>query len=127
MRYFSVSEAEDLIPEIEKIYAAVIEIAGKIQLKSEQIDRLQSQKGDVAQIAIEKSQLEFLTGGLEDWLRKILDLGAFPKGLNPALVDFPHRLAGKEVYLCWQVGEKHITYYHGIEEGFPGRKKLPAN
>lgn len=127
MRYFSVSEAEDLIPEIEKIYAAVIEIAEKIQLKSEQIDRLQSQKGSVAQIAIEKSQLEFLTGGLEDWLRKILDLGAFPKGLNPALVDFPHRLGGKEVYLCWQVGEKQITHYHGIEEGFPGRKKLPAN
>lgn len=126
MRYFSVQEAEELIPEIEKIFAAVIEIAGKIQSKSELIGRLQGQKDD-AQLAIEQSQLEFLTGGMEDWLRKILDLGAYPKGLNPALVDFPHRLAGREVYLCWQVGEKYISHYHGIEEGFPGRKKLPVH
>lgn len=126
MRYFSVQEAEELIPEIEKIFASVIEIAGKIQSKSELIGRLQGQK-DAAQLAIEQSQLEFLTGGMEDWLRKILDLGAYPKGLNPALVDFPHRLNGREVYLCWQVGEKHISHYHGIEEGFPGRKKLPAH
>ena len=127
MRYFSIQEAEELIGELEKIYAAIHDIAGKIQAKAELISRLEGRENSLAQIAIEKSQMEFLTGGMEDWLRKILDLGAFPKGLNPSLVDFPHRLGGREVYLCWQMGEKHISYYHGLEEGFGGRQKLPLS
>jgi hypothetical protein len=55
------------------------------------------------------------------------DALAQPKGLDPALVDFPHRLAGADVVLCWKLGEKKITYYHGNEEGFAGRKALPKN
>ena len=127
MKYFTLEEAEALIPELEKIYASIAGIASKAQAKAEAIKRLEDKEpGRISEITIEKSQLQFLVNGVNDWLQKILDIGAFPKGLDPTLVDFPYRLGDKEVYLCWKWGEKKITYYHGFEEGFSGRRPLPA-
>lgn len=123
MRYFTLQEAEALIPDLERLYAAILGIVAQAQAKAA---RLQAEKGTPAEQALEKGQLEFLSKGISELLQKVLDLGALPKGLDPALVDFPHRLGGREVYLCWKYGEKSITTYHGLQEGYSGRKPLPT-
>ena len=46
------------------------------------------------------------------------------KDVGEGLVDFPTRREGEEVLLCWKLGEGEITHWHGLEEGFPGRKPL---
>ena len=46
------------------------------------------------------------------------------KDLDRGLVDFPALRDGEEVLLCWQVGEGEVAYWHGLEEGFAGRKPL---
>lgn len=126
MRYFSVAEAEALIPELEKVFEAVAELVAQAEMKARALKKRSDAGGaDPATDAIERSQLQFLTKGIDDWMRKIVELGALPKGVDPALVDFPHRLDGREVYLCWRLGDKAITHYHGVEEGFSGRKPLP--
>ncbi len=128
MKYFSVAEAEALLPEIEKIFEAILELAAKAEAKAEAVRRLsQDESRNIPELAIEKSQLQFLANGMNEWFQKIADMGAQPKGLDPALVDFPHRLGGHDVVLCWKLGEKKITHYHGAEEGFSGRKALPKN
>jgi hypothetical protein len=125
MRYFTVKDAEALIPELEKISQALAGIVAKVQAKAGNIERLEAHASpSLPEIEIEKGQLHFLSNSVNACLQRILDLGAYPKGLDPVLVDFPHRLASKEVYLCWRLGEKHITHYHGLEEGFGGRKAL---
>ena len=75
--------------------------------------------------AIERSQLQFLASGINERLESIVELGAIPKGVAPALVDFPHRLEGRDVYLCWRLGDQRLTHYHGMEEGFSNRQPLP--
>jgi hypothetical protein len=40
-------------------------------------------------------------------------------------VDFPASYAGEEVLLCWKVGEEEVAFWHGLDEGFAGRKPLP--
>jgi hypothetical protein len=53
------------------------------------------------------------------------ELGVQVKDLDRGLVDFPAlRSNGEEVLLCWQVGEDEIGFWHGLEEGFSGRKPL---
>jgi hypothetical protein len=49
------------------------------------------------------------------------------KDLDRGLVDFPALHRGEEVLLCWQVGEGEVAYWHGLEEGFAGRKPLPLD
>jgi hypothetical protein len=54
-------------------------------------------------------------------------LGVLVKDLDRGLVDFPSLRDGDDVLLCWQVGEEEIAYWHGLEEGFAGRKPLDAD
>lgn len=126
MTYFTVEEAEGLIPELEKIYAAVQSYQARVERKHKELASLDSENPPPAEVAILRSQLDFLVEGLQGWLARIEELGCVAKGLDPFLVDFPHRLAGREVYLCWKQGEKEISHYHGLEEGFAGRRPLPA-
>ena len=126
MKYFSVAEAEALIPELEKIYEAVAELAAQAEVKSASLRRRQEREdSDPAAAAIERGQLQFLAQSINERLQGIMELGALPKGIEPALVDFPHRLEGRDVYLCWRLGDKHLTHYHGVDEGFSNRKPLP--
>lgn len=126
MKYFTVAEAEALIPELEKIFEGVAELAAQAEMKSASLRRRQDEDdGDLAAAAIERSQLQFLAQGINERLQKIVELGALPKGVDPALVDFPHRLEGRDVYLCWRLGDKRLTHFHGTDEGFSSRQPLP--
>ena len=51
--------------------------------------------------------------------------GAVVKDADDGLVDFPALRGDEQVFLCWRVGEDEIEYWHGIDEGFAGRKPLP--
>ena len=55
---------------------------------------------------------------------EIHDLGAQVKDIDTGLLDFPWLRDGKEVLLCWHVGEEDIRYWHGLEDGFAGRQPL---
>ena len=64
------------------------------------------------------------TARFQEVLDRIAARGCHLKGLDPGLVDFPHLRQGREVYLCWQMGEKEIRYWHEIDDGFDGRQPL---
>ncbi|MCX7605119.1 MAG: DUF2203 domain-containing protein, partial [Bryobacteraceae bacterium] len=51
-------------------------------------------------------------------------LGVLVKDLDIGLVDFPTLYRGQEVLLCWRYGEPDIAWWHGLEEGFRGRKPV---
>jgi hypothetical protein len=54
-------------------------------------------------------------------------LGVQVKDLDQGLIDFPARHPARDetVLLCWHLGEEDVGYWHGLEEGFAGRKPLP--
>jgi hypothetical protein len=56
---------------------------------------------------------------------KIQAEGVQVKDVDEGLLDFPAKLAGEDVLLCWQVGEAEIAWFHGPEDGFAGRRPLP--
>jgi hypothetical protein len=51
-------------------------------------------------------------------------VGALVKDLDDGLVDFPARRGAEEILLCWRLGEEEIAFWHGLDEGFSGRKPL---
>ncbi len=63
---------------------------------------------------------------LESSVEEIERLGCQFKGIDLGLVDFPARIDGKTVLLCWQYGEKQIAFWHRADEGFAGRRPLAA-
>jgi hypothetical protein len=126
VKTFTVAEAEALIPRLEKIFEAVAELAARAELKAEDLRRLEDAgDADPAAAAIERAQIQFIAQSINGQLKKIVELGAVPKGIEPALVDFPARVDGRDVYLCWRLGEKGLSHYHGTDEGFANRRPLP--
>ena len=71
------------------------------------------------------TRLGALTKQVQDGLAAVVKLGGMPKDLATGLVDFPFLLEGEEVNLCWRFGEKRIRFWHGLDEGFAGRKPIP--
>ena len=40
------------------------------------------------------------------------------------LLDFPGKVEGREVFLCWRLGEDRVGWWHGLDSGFAGRRPL---
>jgi hypothetical protein len=130
VRYFSPAEANALLPRVRPLaerlvaaradqlaaHAELAELAARVGGNGGGIDSARSVR--LARVAAEA----------EERVRTALDalqrLGVVVKDLDSGLVDFPAQRGGAEVFLCWRLGEEAVAYWHGLEEGFAGRKPL---
>ncbi len=62
--------------------------------------------------------------GLEKEIQKLEDLGCVLKDMSTGLIDFPAVRLGARVWLCWKLGEEAVVFWHGLNEGFAGRKPV---
>lgn len=60
----------------------------------------------------------------KDAIAEIDAMGVQVKDLEIGLLDFPCLVDGETILLCWKMGEASITHWHGISEGFAGRKPI---
>ena len=122
-RYFTLEEANQCIPEladeISLLKAIRAELAGLQAEITSLMEVVSSNGGSKHTPALLRATAHF-----QEILERIAARGCHLKGLDPGLVDFPHLRDGKEVYLCWRMGEKEIRYWHEIEDGFAGRQLL---
>lgn len=129
--YFDRDEAEALLPMISSVLAQ----AREHKEKMDALDREFAQAA--AKIMIlggwippynELSEKRALRNEANEKIReavtRIQDTGCVLKDLDEGLVDFPTVREGREAYLCWKLGEERIGYWHGMDEGFAGRKPL---
>jgi hypothetical protein len=71
-----------------------------------------------------KAQYDSNAQTLKNSMERIEDLGVLVKDLDIGLVDFPTLFRGEEVYLCWRMDEDDIDHWHGVNEGFNGRRPI---
>jgi hypothetical protein len=48
------------------------------------------------------------------------------RDITTGLLDFPALAAGRQVWLCWRIGEEHVAWWHSLDEGFAGRRPLAS-
>jgi hypothetical protein len=130
-RYFGPAEVERLIPRLtvimKRVMAANAEASeARTWLDTEQ-QRITVAGGGVVDQAAWRGARERLDRGVktvQDGIATIQELGGVTKDLGMGLVDFLHLREGREVNLCWRYGEERITHWHGLREGYAGRKPL---
>ena len=130
-RYFTLQEAESLIPVVGECLEAAInakalvgEIDGELQDLSTRIGMLGGMEVDPDRIARRKLERLSLVRSIEESIREIQRSGCLVKDLDTGLLDFPALLNGVEVYLCWKLGESRIEWWHSTHEGYSGRRKI---
>lgn len=62
---------------------------------------------------------------LNELMTEVQETGADLKGVAPLLIDFPADLDDVPVLLCWLEGEPELGWYHRLDLGFAGRRRLP--
>jgi hypothetical protein len=131
-KYFTVEEAERLIPRLEALMSRVMEChatARRLRTALQEAQRRIMLAGgtrlDQEFWRSRKVELARATGELQGKIGEVLGLGGVPKDLGLGLVDFPALLDAREVNLCWRLGERRIRFWHGLDEGFAARKPLP--
>ena len=123
MKYFTLDEAERLLPDISESMSAAFETRAQIEQKVDHWRKVKDSLSDV-DAAVLRGQIDYLASVLENQLGDITKHGAIPKDLNQGLVDFPARIGTKEGFYCWRMGETRIEHWHGLTDGFNGRKPI---
>lgn len=130
-RSFTLDEAQSLLPVLESLLRTAID--GKKLLESvdaefqEVAHRVFLNGGtflNIVHLARRKAEREKAVQRVKDALAEIDSTGVQVKDLDIGLLDFPCEVDGHTVLLCWKLGEKSITHWHGVGEGFAGRKRI---
>ncbi|MGI8556433.1 MAG: DUF2203 domain-containing protein [Pyrinomonadaceae bacterium] len=125
MKFFTLAEANDLIPPVRSVLL-------KIQARHKYISSLRT----AAQAAANSAQ--FGGGGMQSgalYVKSLYELGKLTleidalgiqlKDYSRGLIDFPAMRGNRIILLCWQLGEgDEVKWWHDLETGFAGRKPL---
>jgi len=130
-RTFTLDEAQSLLPVLESLLRSAIagkkvmeEFEAEMQELSHRIFLNGGTFLDVVPLARRKAERVKAEQRAKDALAEIDSIGVQVKDLEIGLLDFPCEVGGKIILLCWKLGEKSITHWHGTDEGFAGRKPI---
>jgi hypothetical protein len=130
-RTFTLDEAQSLLPVLESLLRTAIASRKLIESVDAELQELAHEvflKGGmqvkVVEVARRKAEREKAIQKAKDAISEIDAIGVQVKDLDIGLLDFPCEVDGRTVLLCWKLGEKGITHWHGVSEGFAGRKPI---
>jgi len=113
-------EANSTLPLVKRIVADIVKThttATQLRQKIEDLDGGKELTGA-------QGQLHRAVEQLQDFVEELTAVGAQLKDFQTGLIDFVGRHEGRDVYLCWKLGEEAIGYWHELDAGFGGRKPI---
>lgn len=129
-RYFTAEEANEALLEVRPLTEELVgHRRALVELQERQsavTARIAGNGGNVEPHELEavQEQLDEEVAGIARCVARIHEVGALVKDLDDGLVDFPATRDERDVLLCWRLGEDEIGFWHGLDEGFSGRKPL---
>jgi len=128
---FTLAEAEKLLPRIGRLIREAVSLKTEYDESEAALQKFSQKVMLMGGIIVDRDRVrearihrEGIAERLKAALESIQETGCIVKDLDIGLVDFPTLFRGDEVYLCWKMGEPAIEFWHGIHEGFAGRKAI---
>ena len=131
IRYFTAEQANDALEEVRPLAERMVghrrALGDLLGRRSELSGTIAGNGGDLdpGELARVEAEIGEEAKGVARCVNEIHGLGAQVKDADEGLVDFPALRGEDEVLLCWKLGEEAIEFWHGLEEGFAGRRPLP--
>lgn len=118
-RRFSLVDANRALPLVRRVVSDIV-------TTREEATRLQSKLEAAANKEHKRVQaeLDVAIDKLHTYLDELTEIGCELKDFQAGLVDFVGRHQGRDVYLCWKLGEERIAYFHELNAGFAGRQPV---
>lgn len=128
-KLFTIAEANARVPQLRLLVERLQRGALRLDEERRAFAReagVEPDTIDVAALTRGRPAARLLVEELDALVEDIEEGGAQLKDVELGLVDFPARLDGEVVCLCWQFGENEVTFWHRESEGFAGRRPLPG-
>jgi len=131
-RTFTLEEANQRLPLVRAIVQDIVNLYRDVSERRDRLATMRTRHGEAASgeslYSEENAQIEDELRSDEERLRNYIEelqeLGVEFKDPVKGLVDFPSRVDGRIVHLCWMHGEPEIRFWHELEEGFAGRQPV---
>jgi hypothetical protein len=121
-RRFTLAQANKSLALVRRIVADIVRCH---QSATDLHEKLESTKSARDQQAMQE-RLDVETRHLQEYVDELADVGCELKDFQTGLVDFIGRHQGRDVYLCWKLGEEKIEYWHELHTGFAGRQAVAS-
>jgi hypothetical protein len=128
---FTLAEATTLLPVLQALLKRAMEGKKLIEDVEKELQDLKHRillsgglMVDIPALAHRRAEHDKALQGIKDALAEIDAIGVQVKDLDIGLLDFPCVVDDEIVLLCWKYGEDKIAFWHGVEEGFRGRKPI---
>jgi hypothetical protein len=130
-KHFTLAEAEQLVRRVEPLLRSAIELKPAYAQAEGELNEFRARAARMGGVLLDREQVtdargrrDAAAGRLRAVIEEIVETGCLVKDLDTGLIDFPTLFRGTEVYLCWRMGETAIAFWHGVDEGFRGRKAI---
>lgn len=130
-RHFTLTEAERMLPEVDRALRDALFHKAEYQTADAELNATMQgirmaggSRVNPGPILATRARRDASTAALRGIFEEIEKMGVLVKDLDIGLIDFLTLYQGREVCLCWKLGEERIRFWHGTEEGFAGRKPI---
>lgn len=130
-RIFTLDEAERTLPLLRRILA---DLKREYEIWREALAQYEvltggtrAEAGESMSLIAARLAVSDSAGRIEGFLNEIAAIGCLFKGFEEGLVDFYALRDDRLVLLCWKYDEDHITHWHDVDAGYPGRQPIAAS
>jgi hypothetical protein len=127
-KYFTVDEANKALPLVKMIVGDIVRQYRVVEDLQQRLSRVSKDRRKPSkdmyteELAHSQSELDTEEQKLMSYIEELKRLGVEFKG--PELCDFYSIMNGREVFLCWRLGEAEVSHWHDLDSGFTGRQPL---
>ena len=127
---FTPAEANSALDEVRPVAERLVALRERMrELERAQVELASAIDGNgggyaATDLSAAESELSGLADAAIACVERLDELGVTVKDLDLGLLDFPALVDGREVELCWHVGEDSVAFWHEIGEGYAGRKPI---
>ena len=116
--YITLEKADGLIGHVKPLLESARRLKREIEMIAAGYDY------DTTLLEHEKPRLNALAGRLAEKLERLEELGCYVRDLDIGIVDFLSQFEGRDVFLCWKLGEAKIGHWHEVDENFSQRQPV---
>ena len=125
--YFSISEANKILPIVIKKFNYVKKLKSEIMKFEHELSNDMSSSNSLVEFSQLKQKLNSVVTKFYQSIEDLESTGVVLKGLEDGLLDFPAKRFNDEIWLCWKEGETEIKFWHEKNTGFMGRKPISVS
>ena len=134
-KFFTIEEANNALPLVRAIVTDIVNKYAEVSERKARLDQIRQSRQSTGrgphdlyleELAQVEEELDREITRLQEFIEELEDLGVELKDISRGLIDFRSMMEGREVYLCWLLGEDEVGHWHELDAGFAGRQSLLA-